>query len=779
MLGIMNYNSIVTKNGGNTLNHKLWYESPATDWRNGLPIGTGRLAGMVLGGIEERIALNHEWLNVGQNKERRNEDRSHFLPKVRSLLEEEKYEEATLLANEAWGGNGGISDRPTKEDAYQPAGDFRFLLEQGEISNYKRELNLEHASVKVTYESDGKFITRTVIGHLIEDNIIVRIYAEEETISGDFWLCREEDPRCDISYDLGNATIIMHGAFHQGMKFCVKTDFKVREGSIKSVSDNTLRIEDAKEILIFINIGTDAKGQLPLEECRSYPIPVKPWSKLYKENVIEHDKNYGRLHLNIYEDSPNIPTNERIKAYREGGNDPTLPLLYFNFGRYLLCASSANGELPANLQGKWNEELVPAWDCDYHYDINLQMNYWPAENGNLQDYTNSLFVYLEKMVPYGKDAAKQLFGCEGVWLPLSSDAWGCCTPETFGWSVWVGVAAWMAQHIWWHYEYGQDIEFLENRAYPFIKEVARFYEDFLVKDEEGIYQIMPSQSPENRFVDSGYDMPVSICVSSTIDIMLIMDLLNHATTAARILKIDQDKIKIWEEILDNLPPFQIGTKGQLLEWNKEFEEVEPYHRHLSHLFGVFPGEQIDKERTPELFDAAKVSLDMRVAAGGGYTGWSRAWVACLYARFGEGDLAWEHIRSLIGDLATESLLDLHPPRIFQIDGNFGGTAAMLEMLLQSYHEELDFLPALPSSWGSGKVIGIRARGGFTVDMEWSNHKLTKAGVLSITDRDCVIKGSENKYYIQDSWGNEIEYQIKDGKTVFHMIKDRMYFITIK
>lgn len=762
------------------MNSKLWYLSPSSEWKEGLPIGTGRLAGMVLGGIkEERVALNHEWFSSGVHRNRTNEDRSEYLPKVRELLRQEKYDEATVLANEAWGGGGGISGKPTNEDAYKPVGDFKFAMEHGEASAYRRELDLDTAAVKVEYQADGKSFHRTYIAQLCRDYLIIHLDAGGERFSGEFWMERVEEGGVDMTYSAQDSTIIMNGDFNGGLDFAAKADFRVEGGKISIVSDRRLRIEDATDIVVFINMGTSVKeGVTPLAECASYPLPTESFEELFAENVREHMEHYGRLKFSLdvgENENEKLPTDQRVKAYRDGAKDMTMPLLYFNYGRYLLCASSANGQLPANLQGKWNEEIYPAWDCDYHNDINIQMNYWPAEAGHLQEYMEAFFVYLEKMVPSGRDAAKKLWGCRGIWLPLSSDAWGCATPETYGWSVWVSVAAWFAQHVWWHYEYSQDMDFLAKRGYPYMKEVAEFYEDFLEKDGDGVYQIMPSQSPENHFVGGG-DMPVTTCTSSAVDVEFANELLSHVIAAAKLLKVDADKVEIWQELLDNLPELKIGSKGQLLEWNKEFEEAEPWHRHISHLIALYPGEQINKEKTPELYEAAIKSLELRIAAGGGYTGWSRAWTACVYARIGQGDSAAEHLRALIGDYATESLLDLHPPRIFQIDGNFGGTAAMLEMLLQSYYSELEFLPALPTGWEKGSITGIRARGGYTIDMDWENAALTRAKLVSLTDRECTVKHGGVSYEVLDASGARVESRTVDGYLKFMVKKGEQYAI---
>lgn len=759
------------------MDNRLWYQDPAQEWKEGLPVGSGRLAAMVLGGVtSERLALNHEYLWRGQHRDRDNETRSHLLPEVRELLLQGDYLEGTRLANEAFGGRGGVSGQKNRVDPYQPAGDLFFALDHTAVSGYERELDLDTAQVTVTYSAGSVKIKREVLAHLVHDLLLVRVTAEGGTISGTFWLDRIDDPLCTLTFGAQDGSMFMQGAFYEGIAFRVEASLHTDGKPVEVVQKHRLRVEDATEILAVIDIGTTAQYDSAADECRLHSLPHTDWQRLQQEHRAEHQRHYGKLQLLVPAPDKDQPTDDRLQAFRDGQPDPGLPLLYFNFGRYLLCASSANGVLPANLQGKWNEELNPPWECDYHHDVNLQMCYWPAEPGHLQEYTDALFCHLERFVPHAREAAKDLYGCEGIVFPIQTDAWGRATPESYGWSVWIGAAGWLSQHMWWHYEYSLDREFLRERAYPFLKEVAAFYETYLIEDKDGLLQIVPSQSPENRFAGTG-DFPVSIGVSATMDVQLAVDVLQHAAQAAEILDVDEKQWELWHGMLDKLPEMQIGSQGQLLEWNEEFEEVEPQHRHISHLYGLYPGDLITEEKTPDLWEAARVSLERRLAAGGGHTGWSRAWTACCFARFGEGDAAWEHLHALITDFATSSLLDLHPPRIFQIEGNLGGTAAILEMLLQSYHEELDLLPALPSAWPTGECRGLRARGGFTVNIRWQDGQLETASIQAQVNRVCTVKTRGRSLLVTDDQGHPVDAKDTGTYLRFPAVAGRSYHVT--
>jgi len=462
------------------------------------------------------------------------------------------------------------------------------------------------------------------------------------------------------------------------------------------------------------------------------------FAALREAHVREHRALFERVKLEAPRrpEAESLPLGARLERLRAGGDDPGIVALYFDYGRYLLMASSRRCDQPANLQGIWNEQLRPPWNADFHHDVNIQMNYWPAEVCNLAECADPLLNYIQRAVPEGKKAARNLYNCRGIFLCIQTDVWDRLTPEAPGWDVWTGAAAWLAEHLWWRYEYTLDAEFLRDRAYPFLKLVAEFYEDYLVRDDQGRLVPVPSQSPENTFVDGG--KPVSLCVGATMDLLLIREVLTRALRASEILGCDADRRPAWENILRDLPPFQIGRHGQLQEWLEDFEEAEPGHRHYSHLLGLYPGEQTTPDADPALCCAARVSLERRLADRGGHTGWSRAWTTALWARLCEGKAAYDHLVHLITDFATDSLLDLHPPRIFQIDGNFGGTAAVAELLLQSHGGVVRLLPALPPQWPQGSVRGLRARGGFEVDIAWRDGALEEARVTSLLGQPCRI-----------------------------------------
>jgi alpha-L-fucosidase 2 len=708
-----------------------------------LPIGNGRLAAMITGDANQDVlSLNHEWLWRGVHRDRDNKPVARHLPAVRDLLREGDFFRATAMGNAFFGGQGGTSQLPNRVDAYQPAGDLVLQLGQQAVFEY-RELDLETGVARARRRlGDGTAAESCFLVHPDLNLLAVRWTGIN---SGRLAFTRQEDPdaeiTCRVEKDQTRQNI---GRIEFSCRFRGGLSYRVAillcsDGLIKT-DHGQLLFEKTDCLTAYVNIATSVRGVD--EELADYPFPLDmSWPEILDSHSRRFADMMGRLSLDLTLPANPKPTDERIQSLKIGMMDPALLLLYFNYGRYLLVASSICGELPANLQGKWNDSIHPPWECDYHFDINLQMNYWLAEPANLSECAEALIRFIERFVPHAQKAASDLYGCRGVFLPIQTDAWGRATPESYGWSVWIGAAPWIAWHFWSHYAYTGDLDFLRNRAYPFFREVARFYEDYLVPDEAGILQIMPSQSPENRFTGTG-SFPVSLGISAAMDVQLAYDALSYAVRSAQLLDIDPDDARLWLDMQAHLPAFAIGQDGRLLEWETEREEVEPGHRHLSHLYGLYPSDLFNPESRPDQYQAAIRSLKHRLAQGGGHTGWSRAWVACLSARVGDASGVLEHLSALIKDFATVSLLDLHPPRIFQIDGNLGAVAAVLESLAQFWNGRLHLLRALPAAWPDGSLKGLKVPGGHTVSLTWQGGRLTRveatigfSGVLNLETED--------------------------------------------
>lgn len=710
---------------------RLFYKKPADwNWEAALPVGNGRLGAMIFGEVDmEHYQINEESVWSGVHTERENPDARVNLERVRELIFGGKIPEAERLLKYAFTGT------PQSQRAYQTLGDMYIDLMDTvrEPAAYERELDLETAvhTVRVKDQKSGVAYERECFCSAVDDVLVTHLSADRKgAVRAAAMVART----CSFESSRKEDGCIFYEGNSSGLKFCAGLKMVAGKGDVRAVGEH-LVCEGADFITVYLAAATSFREQDVRETVRKKleQAAQKEYDRAKEEHIAEYRSYFETCSLQLEYDreKDRLTTDERLRDISLEHSDPGIINTYFAFGRYLLISCSRPGTLPANLQGIWNAEMTPPWGSKYTININTEMNYWPAETLGLSECHLPLFDLLKRMEVRGRKTAGRMYGCRGFVAHHNTDLWADTAPQDMYLpaTYWVMGGAWLCTHIWEHYEFTGDRAFLAD-MYPVIRSAVEFFLDFLV-EKDGSYVTCPSVSPENTYVlpdgTSG-----CICYGATMDREILRDLFEICGEAGRILNEDNDFLEQVQHVYEKIPGLKVGSEGQLLEWMEEYGEAEPGHRHISHLYGLYPSSQIHRERTPELAEAAEVTLRRRLANGGGHTGWSRAWMICMYARLWEGEEAYQNLILLLQRSTLGNLFDYHPP--FQIDGNFGAIAGIGEMLLQSdrrpgaKENRVTLLPALPEAWREGSILGIRARGGGIFDLFWKEGRLTELTV---------------------------------------------------